>query len=259
MSWFDKHGNSLIGSAGSLIGGIVSYFGNKSLQRESNEFNAQQAELNRQFQHQETELARDWQEKFYNQYQSPEAMVRQYENAGINPVLVAGQATNTPPAASGGAGSTASAVTPPYVNMVGVMEQVGKLAMLKAEIANINADTDLKGAQAGAADASAALSRSSVLLNEQNIAESRSRVSKLIAETKSEELKQGLIAAQQLLAETQSSLNKQQTTNLTFDQFEKEMRVKFMNDFKTLPSSNLFESVWNLIFMGKNWIQDLIK
>lgn len=52
---------------------------------ENNMFNAKQAELARQFQ-----------EDFYNKYQSPSAMMAQYQDAGINPMLVAGQGAGSP-------------------------------------------------------------------------------------------------------------------------------------------------------------------
>lgn len=137
-------GSSVLGIGSSLLGGLFTSNQNRKLMREQNEFNASQADINRQFQSKEAEIARDWQESFYQQYQSPQAMVHQYEQAGINPVLAAGHATNTPPAATSSSGSMAQGVSPGYQSVAGIMEQFGKLALLKAEINNINADTKQK-------------------------------------------------------------------------------------------------------------------
>lgn len=41
--------------------------------------------------------ARKWEEDMYNQYNSPSALVRQYNDAGINPALMFGQATPAAP------------------------------------------------------------------------------------------------------------------------------------------------------------------
>lgn len=57
------------------------------LNRENNQFNAEQAQIQR-----------DWTEQMYNQYQSPQALAQQYEDAGFNKYL----------AMKGGAGSIAS-------------------------------------------------------------------------------------------------------------------------------------------------------
>lgn len=46
-------------------------------EREANQFNAQQAQI-----------GRDWQEQMYNQYYSPSAQVRQFKDAGLNPALM---------------------------------------------------------------------------------------------------------------------------------------------------------------------------
>lgn len=134
-------GGSVLGIGSSLLGGLFTSNQNRKMMREQNEFNAEQADINRQFQSKEAEIARDWQERFYQQYQSPQAMVHQYEQAGINPVLAAGHATNTPPAATSSSGSMAQGVSPGYQSVAGIMEQFGKLALLKAEI-------DLKQSQA---------------------------------------------------------------------------------------------------------------
>ena len=62
-------------------------------------------EHNYQFQSAEAEKARQWQEDFYKEFQSPSAMVEQYKSAGLNPMSIAGKVGgNTPPSASAPSG-----------------------------------------------------------------------------------------------------------------------------------------------------------
>lgn len=62
-------------------------------------------EYNYQYQSAEAEKARQWQENFYKEYQSPSAMVQQYKDAGLNPMAIAGKVGgNTPPSASAPSG-----------------------------------------------------------------------------------------------------------------------------------------------------------
>lgn len=64
--------------------------------------------INRSFNRKEAQKARDWQEQMYNEYQSPEALLRQYEDAGLNPYLLYGNgsAAGNMPTASIGAHSS---------------------------------------------------------------------------------------------------------------------------------------------------------
>lgn len=53
------------------------------------------------YQSREAEKAREWQENYYKEFQSPSAMVEQYKQAGLNPMAIAGKVGgNTPPSAS---------------------------------------------------------------------------------------------------------------------------------------------------------------
>lgn len=67
--------------------------------------NTQLAEM--QFNHDEAQVDRDWNERMYNMYQSPEAQMRQYQEAGLNPALMynGGVDINGP---SGGSAASAS-------------------------------------------------------------------------------------------------------------------------------------------------------
>lgn len=66
---------------------------------EYNQIMSQQASWD--YQSQEAEKARQWQEDYYKEYQSPAAMVQQYQDAGLNPMSIAGKVGgSTPPSAS---------------------------------------------------------------------------------------------------------------------------------------------------------------
>lgn len=109
-----------LGDPDSPIGNLVSSLAARltgahltGAEREANAFTAEQAEINRTFQSAEAEKAREWQEQQYLMYNSPAAQMRQYQEAGINPVMVAGG--NMPAASTSTAaptGSAGSSVTP---------------------------------------------------------------------------------------------------------------------------------------------------
>lgn len=79
---------------------------------QANEFSAGQAALNRGFQSAEAQKGRDWQEQMYNSYQSPEALAAQYQRLGIAPAsaVSGGQAFTSTPLPSG-ASASASGVS----------------------------------------------------------------------------------------------------------------------------------------------------
>lgn len=219
---------SLLPWFGSLGAGSAAHARNTQLMKQQNAFNAGEAALNRDFQHNEAEIARQWQEDFYNQYQSPQAMVHQYEAAGLNPVLSTGMPTNTPPTASSAQGSMAQGASAPYLDSTGIMQQFMGLMKLDAEIANIKADTRQK-------DASADKFLSDITLNDQNIKESTVRISKLSEETKSEQLRQGLIVADEMLKRGQLS-------SVNYDNAKKQFEQSFKEKYGFYPDSSIVKT-----------------
>lgn len=126
-SWFDsKTGRALTGA-----------------QREQN-----------QFEHDEAELAYQRQIDYYNQFQSPDAMMRQYREAGLNPALMMTGGNEgsvspiSPPQASG---TSAGSQTASLGDIVSLFSNLSLLdaqrQKLVAEAKNTNADTDYKEAQ----------------------------------------------------------------------------------------------------------------
>lgn len=88
--------------------------------------NTQLAEM--QFNHDEAQVDRDWNEQMYNKYQSPEAQMRQYQEAGLNPALMynGGVDINGPSGGSAASVSGADGGEDPqsgFERVMGVMSQ----------------------------------------------------------------------------------------------------------------------------------------
>ena len=114
-------------------------------EKSSMDFNAQQAQINRDFQSAEAQKARQWQDDFYTQYQSPQAQVRQYQDAGLNPALMYGRgatpAASASTASNGPAGDTAS-VGFPVSDPSSLVQMVLGLAKLPSEIDLMQSQAD---------------------------------------------------------------------------------------------------------------------
>lgn len=160
---------------GNLISSLASRLTGAHLtgaEREANEFTANQAAINRQFESAEADKARAWQEQQYLLYNSPAALMRQYSEAGINPVMVAGgnmpAASTSTAAPSGVSGSSVSPSSP--IDLVS-----GIISVLKAK-----SEIDLTKSQTrkNYAEANGEEIRNTWIdkLNDEQIREIRSRI-----------------------------------------------------------------------------------
>ena len=84
---------------------------NKEMQEDAQAFNAEMQEDAQAFNSAEAEKQRSWEEEMYNQYQSPQAMARQYEQAGLNPALAMTGGAQGPTSMNGAAASAGSGAT----------------------------------------------------------------------------------------------------------------------------------------------------
>lgn len=154
-----KKRNSFWRKAGKWLSGIgkgIKSLFNKSTgadltsaERQTMDWNAQQAELNRSFQSAEAEKARQWQEDYYNAYESPQARIRQYEDAGLNPALLYGSqlGSGSAPSTSVPAGDSAS-VGMPSSGAGDLLSFIGEMMSIKSLINNNNAGAEAKLAEA---------------------------------------------------------------------------------------------------------------
>lgn len=130
-----------------------------SMQEDSQAFSAEQAALQRDWSAQEAERARDWNEQMYEKYNSLQGKIAQAEQAGVNPIYaVTGNAVSpmqtgasAPSGASASSGSSGS-VSPTGHGLTDLFGSIMGLMKMKSEIANIEADTKEKEANANKID-----------------------------------------------------------------------------------------------------------
>lgn len=90
--------------------------------------------------------ARDWSEDMYNKYNSPAALVRQYEEAGINPALMFGGNTPAAPMET----SPAETFPLPTGSVTEMLAQLMDLNLLDAQRDKIQTEADRNRAEATA-------------------------------------------------------------------------------------------------------------
>lgn len=210
------------GTGSALLGGLTSMFGsfgqNKAQRRmmeEQQRFNADEAEKqrawqqmmnqeNNQFSAKQAELARQFQEDFYNKYQSPSAMMAQYQEAGINPMLVAGQGAGSPPSVSSASASSAPGGAAASSGLgssapLALVDAITSFMKIKAEIDNINADTKSKLSQSGYYDSQTELNGAIKGLTEAQTGKVEHEINLLIKQSATEEEKKNLLVIQKAL------------------------------------------------------------
>lgn len=148
--------SNFLSSGINTAGGIYNNERNIKIARETREdnqlFEAEQAQINRDFQSKEAELAFEREVDFYEQYKSPQAQVQQYKDAGLNPALLAGGigATTSPSAAApSGSQAHASGSAPVNNNPFSFVSDAFNFAGLaqaieqrKADVKRTRAETD---------------------------------------------------------------------------------------------------------------------
>lgn len=167
---------SAIGAAGNVAAAKVQ--ANQSEKNLGLQFGYQK-KLNEQqynFNSQEAEKARQWQEDYYNQYQSPAALMRQYQDAGMNPILANGISPSTPPSASSAQGSAGSVGLPQSPNLMGIVDSIlnvftnimrikNENKLTNAQVENYESSSNLNNAKSAETFSNIDLNKSIIGLN----------------------------------------------------------------------------------------------
>lgn len=117
---------------GSVLGAGIGAYADYKINQQNNNFNAQQAAINRQFQTEEREAAQEWNYSMWqeqNEYNSPEQQYRRLIAAGMNPstaLQMLSQTGNT-------AGSVATTPQPGSVASAAGLAQPGSMIALAAK------------------------------------------------------------------------------------------------------------------------------
>ena len=128
--------SSIIPAAITAIGG---FFGNMFNKNAANKAWDKQAAFSQQQQHnQQKWIESMWRQN--NSYNSPAAQMQRYKQAGLNPDLIysQGNAGNSSMPAPASQASLPAAAVPNFINP---LEPFAAVAMQKAQIANLNANT----------------------------------------------------------------------------------------------------------------------
>lgn len=130
--------SSLLGSLFGIANSALQNRYNKKLMREQNQFNADEAAKQR-----------DWQEYMYNQYSSPSAMVEQYKAAGLNPALSGNTTGQTFSGSSAQASQSIPSADPGLTSLVPLFIE---MLDLKDKFKNTQSQRDLQKEQAETED-----------------------------------------------------------------------------------------------------------
>lgn len=128
-----------IGAAGSLLGGFFTHNYNRWMLRQQMKYNTAEREASQDWQNQQREAQNQFSEDMYNKYSSPQALVAQYQAAGLNPRLaVEGGQVGSVQASSGSSGSAPNGAmasmpymqspdfTQGFVNMANVLKSIAE-------------------------------------------------------------------------------------------------------------------------------------
>ena len=174
--------------------------------------------------------ARDWEEYMYNQYNSPSALVRQYQEAGINPALMFGSPTPAAPT------DTSAAVVAPIADLLGPMMQ---LALMDEQKRGLKITNDANEFELG-------------LRREFGPARADAELRQIEQAIHLALAQCGEAATRSALNSAQADFVKAQKGILDLEKVEKEWRSKFVEKYKMSPelAAELVRSLTTLASAG---------
>lgn len=195
---------------------------------------------NRNFQAQQAQIARDWQEDYYNKYSSPSAMVQQFKDAGLNPAMMYGRGSSVvggvPSGASPSGGSQMQS------DLSGLGQLIPSIVELKEMIDNNKSQRNVNSALANYYNSQSNLAESSIELNSANKEKINSEIEYLSAQTKNEQDRNALIA----LENTFKSLQNQ---SISYDNLKKKWEEDFKQRFGAYPADNAYQAFQRVLMI----------
>lgn len=239
-----------------LAGAFTQRAVNSSLtgkEREQNEFNASQADLQRQFAREEREQSQifnadqaqkqmDFQEHMAStQYQRS---IADMQAAGVNPAMAFGGIQGASASGAMATSSPASGAAASGSSQLQGLSEILEFARQEAEIERIKADIEYtrentRGQKIGN-DIQDEYGRS---ISRATLNELRSRASLYAAEADNEKERKGLIALEKTLKELETDPN-------SFKNFELMWRNQYIRDFNATPDSGAFTQLLEATFGG---------
>lgn len=204
-----------------------------------------------------TQEARQWQEDMYNKYNSPSALVRQYDEAGINPALMFGGQTPAAPTET-----QAAAVAPnPSGSLTDMLGQLMNLSLLSEERRLKKASADKLEAEKTAQDIEnefrPRILEQSIEKGDLDIVQAQQAISRfddelreLRARTRELNSRSELNAANAVLAIAQQTLVGLQGEQVSLQNWRLDFENKFTEEFGIKPD----EPIWNSLtgMLGKS-------
>lgn len=185
----------------SIVGGL---FGSNNVSN-TNAANAQEAQLNRDFQAQQAQINRDWQTDMSNT--AYQRRTKDLVAAGLNPMLAVAQGGAQVGAPIGVSGAQAT-MQNNASGIASAAQQVANTMLTGGMVDKLAAETELIRSQITNTNASTSERNTNVQVMNSAIAETKARIDNLVAQTSNEQLKGPMITAQTALASAQAELAK---------------------------------------------------
>lgn len=216
-----------ISAAASAASSGISAIGAGKMNRRGERYATAENERNRVFQAEQAQLGREWQEDFYNKYQSPSAQIKMYKDAGLNPALMyeGGYSPGSTPSGASPVGG--SSMMPTFTNPLDNFDMLGPVMdafRLKNEITALDSENKVRDATVGKINSEALLNGETLELTKANV----SKVNKEIEK----------IGKDMDLTDEQINKIKKEVINIGYDNELKSYTISVNSKYKTL-SENL--------------------
>lgn len=222
---------AIVGAGASAIAGGAGAISAGKMNKRAERYGKEQNELNRKFQAEQAELARNWQEDMYNQYYSPSAMMSQFQKAGINPVLAAGQIDGkggmSAPSLSGGSSIGMGQQQNPWSSVQTGLTGALDSLRLRNESSKLEYENEVMKQQAEEL-------RTKALLNGENIGLTKKQGEYLLKQGNLIDKQIDKIAKDMDLSDAQIDVLKEQVISLQYDNQIKGYQVSINTAYKEL-------------------------